>query len=55
MNNFLRDKEWTSRGVDTSWSVVGKVNASIYIVRVHGAEGGLIGLKSIPGFLPRHG
>ena len=53
---FLRDKEWTSRQVDTSWSLVGNVNANIYIVRVHGAEGGLIGhLKSIPGFLLRRG
>ena len=54
LKTFLRDKEWTTRRVDTSWSLVG--NANIYIVRVHGAEGGLIGhLKSIPAFLRRHG
>ena len=56
VNHFLRDKEWTSRRVDTSWPLVGNVTANIYIVRVHGAEGGLIGhLKSIPGFLRRRG
>ena len=33
---------------------MGNVNANIYIVRVHGAQGGLIGhLKNIPGFLRR--
>ena len=47
VKTFLRDKEW---------SLVGNVNANIYIVRVHGAEGGLIGhLKNIPGFLRRRG
>ena len=56
VKTFLRDKEWTSRRVDTSWSLVGNVNANIYIVRVYGTEGGLIGhLKSIPGFLRRSG
>ena len=56
VKTFLRDKEWTSRRADTSWSLVGNVNANIYIVRVHGAEGGLIGhLKNIPGFLRRRG
>ena len=54
VKTFLRDKEWTSRRVNTSWSLVGNVNANIYIVRVHGAQGGLIGhLKNIPGFLRR--
>ena len=54
--NFLRDKEWTSRQVDTSWSLVGNVNANTYIVRMHGAQGGLIGhLPCIPGFLCRRG
>ena len=56
VKTFLRDKEWTSRRFDTSWSLVGNVNANIYIVRVHGAEGGLIGhLKNIPVFLRRQG
>ena len=56
MKTFLRDKEWTSRRLDTSWSLVGNVNANIYIVRVHCAEGSLIGhLKNIPGFLRRRG
>ena len=56
VKTFHRDQEWTSRRVDTSWSLVGNVNANIYIVRVHGAAGGLIGhLKNIPGFLRRHG
>ena len=56
VKTFLRDKEWTSRRLDTSWFLVGNVNANIYIVRVHGAEGGLIGhLKNIPGFLRRQG
>ena len=56
VKTFLRDKEWTSRRVDTSWSLVGNVNANIYIVRVHGAAGGLIGhLKNIPVFLRRGG
>ena len=56
VKTFLRDKEWTSRRADTSWSLVGNVNANIYIVRVHGAEGGIIGhLKNIPGFLRRRG
>ena len=56
VKTFLRDKEWTSRRLDTSWSLVGNVNANIYIVRVHGAEDGLIGhLKNIPDFLRRRG
>ena len=56
VKTFLRDKEWTSRRLDTSWSLVGNVNANIYIVRVHSAEGGLFGhLKNIRGFLRRRG
>ena len=35
---------------------MGNVNANIYIVRVHGAQGGLDGhLKNMPGFLRRCG
>ena len=49
IKSFLRDKEWTSRRADTCWSLVGKVNAKIYIVRVHSAEGGLT--EHLPCFL----
>ena len=47
VKTFLRDKEWTYRQVDTSWSLVGNVKANIYIVRVHSAEGfSLVTLKT---------
>ena len=54
ITNFLRDKEWTSRRGDTSWSLVANVNRNKYIVRVYGAEGGLIG-PCRPGFLCKRG
>ena len=53
--HFLRDTEWTSRRVDTSWYLMGNVNANINIVRMYGADGDLIShLPCIPCFLRRH-